>query len=193
MSDETLAVGYPLFCEKTEEKHISCFEEKCEAIETDDLKSIERFTSLTVFDSLHAAKCGRLRSLKKLFKMGCPWDWQTTAVASMMGNLDILQFAFENGCQISVHCASQAALFNHKHVLRFVAKHNFPVDWRTPANAFLSKNCCADLVQHLFPGKRQTSMELKALREPLDNCAQLGLFHIRPMSLESRLKRLRYK
>jgi hypothetical protein len=194
MSDETVAIDDLVTSsdESTIEKLYLSEQQRRDAIENGDLQIIEHFNYFTVFDTFYAAQCGRLNALIKLFEMGCPWDWQTTTVACAMGNLDVLQFAFENGCPVSVHCASQAALFNHEHVLRFIAKNNFPVDWRTPANVFLSKNSCTAVVEELFPNVRQKSLELKALREPLDNCAQQGLFHIRPMSLQSRIKRLHY-
>jgi hypothetical protein len=163
------------------------------AIERGDVETIEKLYKTEIFTVFHckcAAQAGSLTSLRKLFELGCAWDWQTAVAAAAVGNLQAFEFAFRNGCEITAHCAALAALYGRVDVLTFILENKLPVDWRAPANASLAKHVACEQVLRDVP--RDFRKEFFARSQPADNCAAAAFYHSKPMTLDSRLKRLRY-
>jgi hypothetical protein len=56
----------------------------------------------------------------------CAWDWQTSGAASGKGNLDMLKYCCENGCEVDArHCATTAK-FGHLDCLEYLRSKNCP-------------------------------------------------------------------
>ena len=71
--------------------------------------------------SARAAECGELEDVK-LLSASYPWDEGTTQAATVRGRLDILRFAVEAGCKISMKSCKKAAAFHgHQAVLEYMA------------------------------------------------------------------------
>jgi len=60
----------------------------------------------------------------------CAWDYQTSGVAACRGNLDMLKYCFENGCEVDPrHCAG-AAKNGNLDCLKYLRSKNCPWDER---------------------------------------------------------------
>ena len=56
----------------------------------------------------------------------CDWDHMTSGTAGMQGNLDMLKYCCENGCEVDAcHCAA-AAKFGHLACLEYLRSKNYP-------------------------------------------------------------------
>jgi hypothetical protein len=61
----------------------------------------------------------------------CAWDFRTGGIAAMQGNLDMLKYCCENGCEVNeLHCA-EAAENGHLDCLEYLRSKNCPWDERT--------------------------------------------------------------
>ena len=68
-----------------------------------------------------AAECGELEDLK-LLSASYPWDEGTPLAATVRGRLDMLRFAVEGGCKMSLKgCKKTAAFYGHQSLLRYMA------------------------------------------------------------------------
>lgn len=165
------------------------------AIENGDLDEIEKLYNakieiFSVFDCKCAVMCGRLSSLKKLIDLGCKADWQSPVAAAAFGNLEMFQFLFESGFEITAHCASQASLFGHAHILRFILKNKLVVDWRANANARFANHpeCSFVLKNSPIDVRREQTL----VTTTFDHCARQGLYHQKWVGVKSRLSLLFY-
>jgi hypothetical protein len=56
----------------------------------------------------------------------CAWDFRPSAQAALNGNLDMLKYCCENGCEVDAcHCAA-AAKFGHLACLEYLRSKNYP-------------------------------------------------------------------
>ena len=56
----------------------------------------------------------------------CAWNWQAIGVAAVLGNLDMLKYCCENGCEVDArHCAG-AARNGHLACLEYLRSKNCP-------------------------------------------------------------------
>ena len=60
----------------------------------------------------------------------CAWDWQTSGNAAWNGNLDMLKYCCENGCEVSEYTCLAAAKFGHLDCLEYLRSKNCPWDER---------------------------------------------------------------
>ena len=61
----------------------------------------------------------------------CAWDFMTSGEALRKGNLDILKYCVENGCEVHEGTCAEAALNGHLALLEYLRSKNCPWDDRT--------------------------------------------------------------
>ena len=60
----------------------------------------------------------------------CTWDFRTSGQAVMQGNLDMLKYCCENGCDVDARHCAVAAEYGHLACLEYLRSKNFPWDKR---------------------------------------------------------------
>jgi hypothetical protein len=60
----------------------------------------------------------------------CAWDLKTSVVAASNGNLDMLKYCCENGCDVDARHCAVAAEYGHLACLEYLRSKNFPWDKR---------------------------------------------------------------
>ena len=58
----------------------------------------------------------------------CDWDWKASNVAAINGNLDMLKYCCENGCEIHEGTCANAARNGHLDCLEYLRSKNCPWD-----------------------------------------------------------------
>jgi hypothetical protein len=84
----------------------------------------------------------------------CAWDSMTSGTAAVLGNLDMLKYCCENGCEVDArHCAG-AARNGHLACLEYLRSKNCPWDERTCQSAHEENNidCLTYAVRNKCPG-----------------------------------------
>jgi hypothetical protein len=84
----------------------------------------------------------------------CAWDSMTSGTAAVLGNLDMLKYCCENGCEVDArHCAG-AAQNGHLACLEYLRSKNCPWDERTCQSAHEENNidCLTYAVRNKCPG-----------------------------------------
>jgi hypothetical protein len=84
----------------------------------------------------------------------CAWDYLTSGTAAYQGNLDMLKYCCENGCEVDArHCAG-AARNGHLACLEYLRSKNCPWDERTCQRAHEENNidCLTYAVRNKCPG-----------------------------------------
>jgi hypothetical protein len=61
----------------------------------------------------------------------CAWNWQTSGVAALLGNLEMLKYCVENGCEVNGGTCAEAAEFGHLECLKYLREKNVKWDHRT--------------------------------------------------------------
>jgi hypothetical protein len=56
----------------------------------------------------------------------CAWDWQTSGEAACQGNLDMLKYCFENGCEVHNGTCAEAAKYGNVACLEYLRSKNCP-------------------------------------------------------------------
>jgi len=56
----------------------------------------------------------------------CAWDWQTSGNAAWNGNLDMLKYCCENGCEVHEGTCATAAKYGHLDCLEYLRSKNCP-------------------------------------------------------------------
>ena len=56
----------------------------------------------------------------------CAWDYGTSNVAAYQGNLDMLKYCVENGCEVDERACGYAAQFGHLDCLKYLRTKNVP-------------------------------------------------------------------
>jgi len=65
----------------------------------------------------------------------CAWDYQTSCVAAGQGNLDMLKYCVDNGCDVHEGTCAQAAENGHLASLEYLRSKNIPWDERVCKDA----------------------------------------------------------
>jgi len=60
----------------------------------------------------------------------CAWDWQTSGMAAFKGNLDMLKYCCENGCDVIIGTCVEAAKYGHLACLEYLRSKSCPWDER---------------------------------------------------------------
>ena len=60
----------------------------------------------------------------------CDWDWLTSGMAARQGNLDMLKYCVENGCEVHTGTCALAAKKGHLACLEYLRSKNCPWDER---------------------------------------------------------------
>ena len=60
----------------------------------------------------------------------CDWDWMTSGEATCEGNLDMLKYCVENGCEVGTGTCANAAKYGHLACLEYLRSKNCPWDER---------------------------------------------------------------
>jgi hypothetical protein len=82
-----------------------------------------------------AARGGRPEVLQWARANNCTWEQRTCSAAAQEGHLEVLRWAHEHGCPWSTSTCSQAASDGHLHVLQWARAHGCPWDSWTCALA----------------------------------------------------------
>jgi hypothetical protein len=56
----------------------------------------------------------------------CAWNWQAIGVAAVLGNLDMLKYCCENGCEVDARHCAVAAEYGHLALLEYLRSKNCP-------------------------------------------------------------------
>jgi hypothetical protein len=90
------------------------------------------FTMNQEFFCWRVAKTNDLKLLRWVREeKECAWDYRTSGVAAGgIGNLDMLKYCCENGCEVSEYTCLAAAKFGHLDCLEYLRSKNCPWDER---------------------------------------------------------------
>jgi hypothetical protein len=61
----------------------------------------------------------------------CAWDWRTSGVAAYLGNLEMLKYCVENGCEVNEGTCAIAAKYGNLECLKYLREKNVKWDHRT--------------------------------------------------------------
>ena len=61
----------------------------------------------------------------------CAWDYRTSGAAAINGNLDMLKYCCENGCEVHEGTCAVAAKYGNLACLEYLRSKNCPWDKRT--------------------------------------------------------------
>jgi len=56
----------------------------------------------------------------------CAWDWQTSGEAACRGNLEMLKYCVENGCEVNEDTCAEAAKYGNLACLEYLRSKNCP-------------------------------------------------------------------
>jgi len=65
----------------------------------------------------------------------CAWDWRTSAIAAILGNLEMLKYCVENGCEVGTGTCAVAAKSGNLECLKYLREKNCPWDDQTVQDA----------------------------------------------------------
>jgi hypothetical protein len=101
-----------------------------------------RFPSGKVFTLNQEAFCWQVASTNDLKLLRwvreekeCAWDYYTSGVAAYQGNLDMLKYCCENGCEVREGTCAVAAENGHLALLEYLRSKNCPWDERVCKDA----------------------------------------------------------
>jgi hypothetical protein len=81
----------------------------------------------------------------------CAWDWLTSGGAACKGNLDILKYCVENGCEVDArHCAT-AAINGQLACLEYLRSKNCP--WNKRVCQYAHENNHMDILTYAVKNK----------------------------------------
>jgi hypothetical protein len=58
----------------------------------------------------------------------CAWNWRTSGTAALLGNLDMLKYCCENGCEVHNGTCADSAKNGHLDCLKYLRSKNCPWD-----------------------------------------------------------------
>ena len=61
----------------------------------------------------------------------CAWDWRTGGMAAALGNLEMLKYCVENGCEVDEGTCANAAEYGHLECLKYLREKNIKWDHQT--------------------------------------------------------------
>ena len=84
----------------------------------------------------------------------CAWDFDTSGMATIQGNLDMLKYCCENGCEVGNGTCATAAKYGHLACLEYLRLKNCPWDERTCQLAHEKNHidCLTYAVKNKAPG-----------------------------------------
>ena len=92
----------------------------------------EEFTMNQEYFSSQVALSNDLKLLRWVREeKECAWDYITSGRAAMQGNLDMLKYCVENGCEVITVMCALAAEYGHLDCLEYLRSKNCPWDERT--------------------------------------------------------------
>jgi len=65
----------------------------------------------------------------------CDWDWYTSGTVAILGNLEMLKYCVENGCEVNTGTCATAAKEGHLECLKYLREKNVKWDHRTVQDA----------------------------------------------------------
>jgi hypothetical protein len=65
----------------------------------------------------------------------CAWDYGTSGIAAILGNLEMLKYCVENGCKVHDSTCSTAAEYGHLDCLKYLREKNCAWDCETSCGA----------------------------------------------------------
>ena len=84
----------------------------------------------------------------------CAWDWITSDIAAILGNLEMLKYCVENGCKVHDSTCATAAEYGHLDCLKYLREKN--VDWGERVCEFAHEknhiDCLAYAIKNKAPG-----------------------------------------
>jgi hypothetical protein len=84
----------------------------------------------------------------------CAWDWITSDIAAILGNLEMLKYCVENGCEVDDSTCATAAEYGHLDCLKYLREKN--VDWGERVCEFAHESnhidCLAYAIRNKAPG-----------------------------------------
>jgi hypothetical protein len=84
----------------------------------------------------------------------CAWDWITSDIAAILGNLEMLKYCVENGCEVDDSTCATAAEYGHLDCLKYLREKN--VDWGERVCEFAHEknhiDCLAYAIKNKAPG-----------------------------------------
>jgi hypothetical protein len=99
--------------------------------ETGRLPDGEVFTMNQEFFCVRVALTNDLKLLRWVREAKeCDWNHRTSAMAAGQGNLDMLKYCVENGCEVDVRHCTIAAKYGHLDCLEYLRSKNCPWDER---------------------------------------------------------------
>jgi len=81
----------------------------------------------------------------------CDWDYKTSVTAALNGNLDMLKYSCENGCEVREGTCTTAAKYGHLACLEYLRSKNYPWDERVCEQAH--KNNHIDILTYAVKNK----------------------------------------
>ena len=95
-----------------------------------------------------AALVGDLDCLKYAHENGCEWNRWIPANASLNGHLDCLKYAHENGCEWDNYTTSNATLNDHLDCLKYA--HENGCEWNENTPIYAAKNNNLNCFKYCF-------------------------------------------
>jgi hypothetical protein len=118
-------------------------------------RSGEVITRVTMNQEFFCAKVAETNDLKLLRwvreEKECAWDWQTSGNAAYQGNLDMLKYCVENGCDVHEGTCASAAQYGHLDCLEYLRSKNCP--WNERVCVFAHENNHIDVLTYAVKNK----------------------------------------
>jgi len=76
----------------------------------------------------------------------CAWDWRTGGMAAALGNLEMLKYCVENGCEVHEGTCVTAARKGHLECLKYLREKNCP--WKASTVYYARKNNHIDCLKY---------------------------------------------
>ena len=81
----------------------------------------------------------------------CAWDWKTSGRAAIQGNLDMLKYCCENGCDVIIGTCATAAKYGHLACLEYLRAKNCP--WNERVCEIAHENEHMDILTYAVKNK----------------------------------------
>jgi hypothetical protein len=84
----------------------------------------------------------------------CDWDWNTSGMAAIEGNLEMLKYCVENGCEVGTGACADAAEYGNLECLKYLHQKNCRWDERVCKHAHENDHiaCLTYAVHQKCPG-----------------------------------------
>jgi hypothetical protein len=84
----------------------------------------------------------------------CAWDWKTSGAAARIGNLEMLKYCVENGCEVHRGTCANAAEYGNLECLKYLREKNVKWDDRVCKRAHENNHidCLAYAIKNKAPG-----------------------------------------